>query len=77
MQVSIITEGEHTKLSLLRPLLRIAANVAALGGRDAAAELLAPTLCESHNIGQGFDCVLHMRLSMLFSDENYRRCTLI
>ncbi|KAA6420264.1 MAG: hypothetical protein FRX49_09748 [Trebouxia sp. A1-2] len=43
--VSVSTEAEHTKLSLLRPLLRIAANVAALGGRDAAAELLVPPLC--------------------------------
>ncbi|DBA90595.1 hypothetical protein WJX77_008981 [Trebouxia sp. C0004] len=39
------TVGEHTKLPLLRPLLRITANVAALGGRDAAVELLAPPLC--------------------------------
>lgn len=39
------TEGKHTQLPLLRPLLRIIANVAALGGRDAAAELLAPPLC--------------------------------
>ncbi|DBA93760.1 TPA: hypothetical protein ACH3X3_013822 [Trebouxia sp. C0006] len=39
------TEGEHTQLPLLRPLLRITANVAALGGRDAAAELLLPPLC--------------------------------
>lgn len=77
MQVSVSTEAEHTKLSLLRPLLRIAANVAALGGRDAAAELLVPPLCESHNLVQGFDCTLQMQLSMTLYKEYHCRCRLI
>ncbi|DBA93761.1 TPA: hypothetical protein ACH3X3_013822 [Trebouxia sp. C0006] len=71
------TEGEHTQLPLLRPLLRITANVAALGGRDAAAELLLPPLCESHNLVQGFGCILQMQSSTTFCKEDYCSCTLI
>ena len=45
-QVSTSQEGVSARLGLLRPLLRIVANVAAFAGRDAATELLVPSTCK-------------------------------
>ena len=55
-------EGINARLGLLRPLLRIIGNVAALGGRDAASELLAHSLCKS--AGAVPICKVHVQTSI-------------